>query len=169
MNPYLIIAALVALAAAGAGGFYEGRVTGINSQKVADQGQFDATNAALTKQKADAAVILAQANADNLALMQARDTLKTNLEKAHAAAQIATDAVRTQLAGSSLRFAVPSAGRGEGGAGAQSPGSDPAGNASPAYCVVSAETDAALKAIAYDADTLRDDYTLLYNWAHSLK
>lgn len=169
MNPYLIIGALLALAAAAGGGFYEGHKTGIDGQKVADQAQFDAINAGLTKQKADAAALLAQANADNAALAVARDTLKTTLETEREKNRAATDSLHTQLAGVGLRFRAQGAGCGASGGGTQAAGTDPAAAQSSAVVQLPDALAASLRQLAYDADKLRDDYALCYGYATQVR
>lgn len=59
MNPWIIVAFILALIGAYFGGERHGRGAGVDAQKVADQSQFDQINRDLEKQKATAASILA--------------------------------------------------------------------------------------------------------------
>lgn len=167
MSPYLIIGFLIALAVAGAGGYVEGHKFGVDQQSVADQAQFDKVNADIAKQKADANATYKAKADEALALTAQRDQLKNQMEVQHAKDSKATDDARTQLAGERLRFAQDS-GSGGGGSSTSSANANPASNNGPATCELSEQTSEPLKQIVYDADKLRDDYALLYNWSHSL-
>lgn len=170
MSPWAILAIVVAFGGCLAGAEHFGDVRGTNQQKVADQTQFDKVNADLAKNKADAAQIYETEQAKIIALQGERDAAKTQLENEHADNEKATNALRSQLAGERLRFAAAQdTGSRAGGAGAMPANANPASDSTAAVCVVSDAVDADLKSIAYDADSLRDDYKLLYEWAHSLK
>lgn len=163
MNPYLIIGALIALMAVGAAGLAEGRHIGLVEQSQTDQKQFDAINAGLTAQKAQAAKLLADTNSENMAILKQRTDLQTQLEKAHVAAQIATDSLRTQLAGSSLRFASPeSTGSGASGGSAKATGQSADSPAATAVIQLPDKITSDLRQLAYDADALKDSYTACY-------
>jgi hypothetical protein len=170
MNPYLIIGFIVALIFVGAGGFKVGDTYGTNQQKAADQEQFDDINQKLAGQKTEAAGILKTKNAENLALMVERDTLKTNLEKEHAQAQAATAAARDHFAGLGLRFQPAEAAGCRLGSGcAGSPQADPSGAHGAAVVELPAAVTASLRSIAYDADTLADSYRECYGYAQQVK
>lgn len=147
-----------------------GYARGVAEQKATDQKEFDRINKALAEQKAEANKLFAQKSAEVLALMQERAQLNQRLETQHAENQAATAALRDKYAGVGLRFrATEAPGRGDGGGSTTGAQANPAGHSTAPVCVVSREVDADLKSIAYDADTLRDDYKLLYEWAHGLK
>lgn len=169
MNPYMILGAVIFLAVACAGSAWEGHSIGVNSQKAEDQAQFDQINASLTQQKADAHAKLEKALGDNLDVMSEREEAKAQLEKEREIHRTGTNALRTQLAFAGMRLPAETSGCGGGGGGTETPASSAPGDASPAFCVVSAAAAQSLRDIAFDADTLRDDYKLLYDWAHSLK
>lgn len=170
MNPYLIIGALVALAAAFGGGDYLGHGRGIDEQKVADQKIFDQINAGLAKQKAEANALYQQAQADIIALQAERDDLKTTLEKEREEARKTTDDLRSKYAGLSLRFrSVQSGGNRPNGAGAQSAGGNPASPATASVLQLPDQVAGNLRQLAFDADKLRDDYALCYGYANKVK
>lgn len=170
MNIYfgIFFAILIACACAAAG--FEGHKIGVEHQQAVDHAQFDRINADIAKQKTQAAAILADANAANLKLATDRDALKTNLGKAHAAAEIATNSLRVQLVGSSLRFAADK----DSGCGPSSPstastGTNAASPAAPAIVRLPDETARRLFAIAFEADQLADAYRECYGWAQQVK
>lgn len=170
MNPWLIVGFLVALIVAAAGGFKAGDTYGTDQQKVADQVEFDRINQGIADQKTKAASLLAQKNAENLALMEERDTLKTNLEKEHAQAQAATAAARDHFAGLGLRFKpaeAPGCRLGSGCAG--SPATDAAGTHAAPTVELPAAITASLRSIAFDADNLADAYRECYGYAQQVR
>lgn len=170
MNLYLALglAILIALACAASG--YEGDLIGKDTQSVADQAKFDRFNQQIASQKIQAAAILADANAANLKLATDRDALKTQLEKAHAAATIATNSLHTQLAGSVLRFAADkdSGCRGSGSS-TTATGTDAASSAAPITIQLPRKIQEDLDALMLEADQQRDAYALCYGWAQSVK
>jgi hypothetical protein len=146
--------------------YHSGHSTGVLEQKAEDQVQFDKINADITKQKAEAAAILAKANAEILAGVAREADVKTQLEKTRETNRKATNDLANQLAGHRLQFAAQgpgSWGSGPGSGGAETKTTSDSGAAT---CIVSEAVDRSLKAIVLDADTLRDDYKLLYDWAH---
>lgn len=170
MNPYLIIGALIALAAAFFGGDYLGHGRGIDEQKVEDQKQFDQINDGLAKQKAEANTIYRQAQADIITLQTERDALKTTLENEREAARKTTDDLRTKYAGLSLRFkSAKTAGDRGNSAGTQSAGSNPAGPAAASVLQLPDQVAVDLRQLAFDADTLKDDYAKCYGYAEKMK
>lgn len=170
MNPYIIIGALIALAAAFFGGDHLGHGRGVNEQKVADQKQFDQINAERAKQKAEANALYQQAQADIIALQADRDALKTTLEKEREEARKTTDDLRTKYAGLSLRFrSVQSGGNRQDGAGAKGAGGNPASPAATTVLQLPDQVAGNLRQLAFDADKLRDDYALCYGYANKVK
>jgi hypothetical protein len=104
MNPYIIIAVLLAIAGAFAGGEIDGQKRGDADRVIADQKQFDAINAKITAQKAEANSLLEKAQADIITAQAAADSFKTQLEKDSETRQTQIDTLRRQYAGVSLRF-----------------------------------------------------------------
>jgi hypothetical protein len=168
MSPWTLLAGLVLAISLFGGGYYKGNQAGINAEKVRTQGIIDGYNLQIAEQKAEANKQYRDA-ADQALKDQRKNELLTNeLEKAHVQNQRDTNRLRDAYAAYSLRFhAEEDSGRGDSDHGAEGGKASAAGNATPAYCVVSREVDAALKSIAYDCDSLRDDYRLLYDWAHA--
>ena len=170
INPYTILGGVLLLIAVAVGGYSFGHKYGTATQAATDQKTFDSINAQLTKQKADANALMQGKQAEIIALQTERDNFKTQLEAQYAQNRKATESLRGQLASVKLRFAAAkNTGSGTNGSSTVSGTSNAAGNAATTYCVVSDTVDATLKSIVHDADTLRDDYTLLYNWAHGVK
>lgn len=167
MNP---LAALILMIVIAAGGFFAGHHVGENAQKVADQAQFDGINQKLADQKTEAAGILKERNAENLALMAERDQLKTDLEKTREDNRKATDDLRRKYSSVGLRFQpAQAAGAGCGGRGAEGASADPSGVDAPTAVELPAALTASLRQIAYDADTLADEYRECYGYAQAVR
>ncbi len=140
------------------------------AQSKTDQTAFDKVNAGLTAQARQANKLIQDAQANIEALATERDALKTKLEIDHANYQTSNDALRSKYSAISLRFAAAKDSGGRVSCGDAMPGNANApSDAGTPYCIVSTEVDAALKTIAYDCDSLRGDYTLLYEWAHAVR
>lgn len=149
---------------------YKGFVRGVDAQKALDQKVFDAINTELAEQKASAEKLYRELATKALAETARADAFKNDLEKARAINRNLTNDTARQLAGVRLRFAAETSAAGAAcgpGGGSPSSGQAPAtGNAAGSSCVLSGPVEAAIKLIAFDADTLRDDYKLLYDWAN---
>lgn len=170
MNIYFSVAFAVLIGGACIASGIEGHKIGKESQQAADQKQFDQYNQAVVSQKIQAAAILADANAANLKLATDRDNLKTQLGKAHEAASIATNSLRTQLAGSSLRFtADKDSGCGDGGASPADAKTDTASAPTTPAVRLPDATSRTLLTLAFEADQLADSYRECYGWAQSVK
>ena len=168
-NPWMILAAVVAWAASILTAGVIGLHVGEDRQQVADQKQIDATNAQISENKSEAARLMQTAQQANIDLMTQRDTLKTQLEQDHVKNQQITNNLRASYTGG-LRFAASeSAGRGDCGGGTVPQATAPASPPVPAVCQLSNEATSDLRQLAYDADDLRDAYTLCYDWAHAVK
>lgn len=161
-NPYVLLALFIALAAAIAGAGYEGHKFGVDQQKAADQGQFDAFNKQVDANKAQAAALLAKANADILAAITERDQAKHQLEVTYAQAQQATDTLRTQFASQRLRFTIPTPAAGNGGGGTDGTAPDANRPAGPTVVQLPDQISSDLWQLAYDADKLKDAYAACY-------
>lgn len=166
MNPWIILAAVIALAGASLGGYTTGRSAGVNAQKVTDQTRFDEINQALTDQKAEANAAYRSFQEHNLALVVERDRLKTDLEKRHAQDAAATDADRRHYAGLGLRFR-PAENAGSGNCGL-STGSAEADASSPdaaAAVELPATITSDLRQLTFESDQLADAYRKCYGYA----
>lgn len=170
MNIYFGIFFAILIAAACAASGYEGHKIGVEHQQAVDQKQFDAYNQQIASQKAQAAAILADANAANLKLAMDRDLLKTRLERERGAAQKITEGLRTELAGVKLRF-IPDqgAGCGDSGSGTASAGANPASPAAPGVMELPAEISRNLLELAFKADQLKDNYATCYAYVQQVK
>ena len=149
---------------------YKGFVRGVDAQKAIDQVVFDKINQELSDAKETAARVYRELANKVLAEAARADAFKSDLEKARAINQSKTNDMARKLAGMRLRFASAAgpegAGCRTGGDRASSIAPAPPGDAAAASCVLSGPVETAIKLIVFDADTLRDDYKLLYEWAH---
>lgn len=137
-----------------------GYKTGGNSVRVEYQN-------AINVQKAEADKIIQE----NIAFVQKsikdNETIKSTLEKERQANVKTTNDLRTQLANNGLRFKSNQCG-------ASSTNTMPAkdntaSNTETASIELPAKITASLRELAYDCDTLRDDYTLLHNFLQETK
>lgn len=166
VNPYLIIGAMLAIAASFFCGDYVGHGRGIDEQKVSDQREFDRISAEIMKQKAEASALYRQAQADIIALQVERDRLKNELEAKREIDRKATDDRRTEFAGRGLRFnPIEDPRAREDGGGPQGAGSNPASPVTPTALELPASLTASLRLLAFDADKLADDYRECYGYA----
>lgn len=136
------------------------RLEGAKSQKQIDDN-------ALAIQKQSAAAELAVATKEATQRKLDADAATHKLEIEHADNQANTERLHTALASVKLRFAAEP-GCGTCSADSKADSGAPASNASSATCIVSDKVSADLKSIVYDADKLRDDYKLLYDWARTV-
>ncbi len=167
MNPYLIIGLMVAGLSLVTGGYALGNKNGRNAQAVLQQAEFDRVNATLTENKRVAANALLQAQADIIKLQSDRDTFKTKLGEQYAKNRADTDAIRDRLLNSRLQFDSEITGCWAGSGSTLSTSGNTAGNNASARCELPATITENLQQLTLDADRLRDDYWLLYNFNHS--
>ena len=169
MNPYTILGGILVWGASLAGAGWWAHGVGVNAQKVADQAIFDRYETASREQETAANNLLHQKEQELIELVLDREALTNQLEKTHASAQRTTNALRGELAGERLRFAAREDSCGKSGGSTSRAGPDSASNPAPALVELPAEIEGRLRELAYDADTLRDDYALLYGWSHAVK
>lgn len=169
MNPTLILAAILAVIATFGIGFSSGRHAGIVDQKAVDQVQFDKINRDTAEQKTQANALYRKKQDDNLALMLERDQLKTRLEKQHATNQANTAALRDKYTGLGLHFTAEAPRLGNGSRCAPSPGADPASNEPAAVVQLPGEIAENLRRLAFDADSLADDYRKCYGYVEQVR
>lgn len=156
LKPYIIVAVLVGFLAAFGFGFRMGG----NSVKVEYQEK-------LNKQQAEADQIIQQ-NIDDLLTTQAEnDLIKYNLEKERQSHAKETNRIRTELASAGLRF-IPTT-SGQSGSNQVPNPANAAIDASAASIELPKEITSNLRELAFDCDTLRDDYQLLYQFNHGAK
>jgi hypothetical protein len=169
-NPWFILGGVLLVLALVAGAGVKGHSMGVDAQKAMDQAQFDAINAALTKQKSEANALLQKAQGDIIALQQQRDSFKTQLEVKDAQNRNATAALTAKYSGLQLRFrTAQSAGCGAGSASAVSSPANAASDAGTAIAVLPDAVTASLRQLAIDADNLNDAYKLCYGYATKVK
>ena len=139
------------------------------AQASKDQARFDQINADLTKQKNDVNTIISKAAAAAAALAQERDELKTKLETEHAQNQAATNDLRTKYAGLRLRFQSAQGGCRPSSSSSVSEASVSPVSTAPAECVIPDTITGRLRELTADADALRDNYRLCYDYVKSAR
>lgn len=159
LNPWLILAAVLALVGVGAGGYYAGHSAGVNTQRVADQTQFDKINADLTTQKTAANKLLADAQTKDIANAEHNQQIAQEIEHRDENNRAKTAALQQQYSGLSLRYAAATdPRRGQGGS-SPDPAASAAPSAEPGPIVQLPNSLAAnLRQYATDADGLADEY-----------
>lgn len=166
MNPYIIIAAIIALAGAFFGGERIGHRNGVNQQKVADQAQFDKVNTDLAKQKAEAARLYEQAQKDIITKQTAEAEFKTQLEKQRAQANTTITALRRDYDARSLRFTIKDPGCRAGGGDSSATQGNPASPATTTEVQLPDSIARNLRQLVEDADSLKIEYQACYDWAN---
>jgi len=147
-------------------GFAYGAKHGKNSQKAADQIQFDKINAERTAQKEQAAATMQKAQQEIISLQAERAAFNARLEKVHADNAAAIDALRSQLATRGLRFRAPQ-GAGNRSCSANPQGSAPSAPSSAPATVIQLPDSIArdLRQLTFDADQLSNEYRKCYAWS----
>lgn len=166
-NPWMILGVLLAFLAVGGGGYGYGHHNGVNAQKVAGQGMVDKVNDDLAAQKTEAAILLKKSNDRLLQTLADRDAVKAQLENTHVANQAATTALRNQYAALGLRFRTQGAGCGGSGGNSVPEASAPASDTTTTDIQLPDSITRNLRQLAEACDSLKDDYKLLYDWAHT--
>jgi hypothetical protein len=156
IKPYFAIAALIALLVV----FGFGYRTGSNAVTVKYQ-------ADIAKQNAEAQQIINDNNDKLQTLQVERDTIKSKLENERQANVKTTNDLRTKLASTSLRFKSSTGGKGS--TDSLSETTNTASNTNSTSTELPTTITASLRELAYDCDTLRDDYALLYNFVRDVK
>jgi len=167
MNQYIIIALVWAGSLFSVGVWQHG--AGVDSQKVADQVEFDRINAGIAEQKAQANAAYRLVQEHNILVMKERDTLKTKLQQEQLTNAKAINDLRTRYANVGLRYVTKDARLGDSGNSAMLGTGSAAGNVFAETRELPAAITASLRSIAYDCDALNVDYRLLYDWVHTGK
>ena len=155
IKPYLSIVIVLALIAV----FFYGHHVGANAVTVKYQAE-------IAKQNEEAQKIINDNNEKLQTLQVERDTIKSKLENERQANVKATNDLRVKLSANGLRF------KSTGGKSCTDQVSNKANTASntdTASTELPASITASLRELAYDCDTLRDDYALLYNFVRDVK
>ena len=156
LKPYLIIAALVGFLLV----FGFGYRMGGNSVKVEYQAKLNAQQAQADK--------LIQENIDYLLATQAEnDAFKQTIEKERQSHVKETSRIRSELATVSLRFKPITSGAS--GSDQVPSSANTANNTNTASIELPKEIAANLRELAYDCDTLRNDYEVLYKFNNGVK
>lgn len=161
---YQIGATLVAAGAAFGIGYTVGHTAGEDARAVADQAQFDARNAALTRQKAEANTALEGVLIANAAEAASQASNLHSLETKNAQDLAATRATFARGATRQLYIRVPARRCGDRSGGttaAQAPAPSPPPTSD---VELPAETARRVLAVGLDADTLADNYRLCYRF-----
>lgn len=166
-NPWVLLGLLLGFLVVGASGYAVGKSHGVTAQKVEDQRAIDSINKQLSDQKTEAAAILKRSNDDLQAARDERDGIKDQMEKQHVKDQSVTNALRDKYAGLSLRFVTKTPGCGSSGADTVPQAGGAASNTSTAVVQLPDTLARDLRQSAAACDSLKDDYKLLYDWAHA--
>lgn len=167
LNPWIILAVVLAIVGAGGGGFVSGHHFGTAAQKVEDQTEFDRINKQITERKAVADAMYR--NAQAIIIQQAADMAQADnqREKERQSNVKAINDLRSRYAAVGLRFSTGQA-SGLGGCRLSADGqsADPSSHDGSTEIQLPDKIEQRLREIAYDADALIVDYTILYEWAH---
>jgi hypothetical protein len=137
---------------------------GVNVQKGRDAEAIAQVNQQIADNIAQASKIERESTQQVIALQQERDAFKTKLQQEHLQNVKNTNDLRTKLSSTRLRFSAKNAGCGDSGKNNVPTEGDTASDASPAQIELPEEIANDLRGIAYDCDTLKDDYTQLYDF-----
>ena len=170
MNPWIILGAVTAMIIALAGAAYEGHSIGVNSQKAADQKQFDDINNRLAAQKVEANGLYRKQQDENLIVMTERDKLKNQLGEQDAKNRKSVLVLNANLATAKLQFRTSqTTGCGNGGGSAVGSGGNSASTQSTSVVQLPDKVTSDLRQFALDADLLAADYKLCYGYATKVK
>ena len=122
--------------------------------------------AALNEQKAEADQIIQENIRFVQEVVSENEAIKSKIEKERQAHVKTTHDLRNQLSSLSLRFKSPS---GASGSDAVPTKDNAASDTSAARIELPASITTSLRTIAFDCDTLRDDYEALYNFLWDIK
>lgn len=147
-------------------GYFTGHSHGVDSQKVADQFSIDKVNAKIEENKRIANAEMANAQQAVIELQAEREKFKTKIEQERQTNVETTNKLHDAYAAYSLRFRSDDQRSWCGGENSVPATGTASGDNGTSVCVISDETSKSLRNIAYEADQLRDDYRLLYDWAH---
>ena len=164
MNQYVVIALAWLVSLVGVGAWQHG--AGVDSQKVADQVEFDRINSETAEMKAQANAAYRLVQDANAQVMKDRDAIKTSLLKEKQSNVEAINAIRAVYANVGLRYSTKDAGLGNGGANTLPGTGNAAGNVASNERELPAAITAGLRAIAYDCDASAVEYRTLYEWAN---
>ena len=167
LNPWVLLGIGVAMISIAAAAHMHGVKQGQLQQLAVQNELINKVNNKLAANKAEAAKLIKERQDEIDTLIAKRDALIFRLETERQANVKVTNDLRTKYAGLQLRFKSATTTRGGiGGTDEMHVGQAATGNAETASCVISDETTTALREIAYDCDTLRDDYKLLYDFVN---
>jgi len=167
MNPWVILALVLAFFGVGGSSFMYGDHVGTLGQQVKDQKQFDQINAKTAENKKIADAIYR--NAQAIIIQQAADrALSDNQREKERQTDAKTNTdLRAKYDATVLRFHTAQAsGPRNCGTNTNSPGASTSGDTTTTEVQIPDEIARKLRSLVFDADSLSTDYALLYNWAH---
>ena len=167
MNPWVILALVLAFLGVGGSSFMYGDHVGTLGQQVKDQKQFDQINADIAKNKVIADAIYR--NAQAIIIQQASDrALSDNQREKERQTDAKTNSdLRAKYDATILRFrTTKTPGPGDCSGNSSGSSSSTPGDSGTVEVQIPDEIARKLRSIVFDADSLSTDYTLLYNWAH---
>lgn len=166
-SPLQLLIGLVALLSVFGTGYGVGHSHGVDSQKVADQQAIDKVTAQIAENKRIANAELTNALNGVIAIQTERDKFKTKLQQEHQENVQTTDRLHSAYESIRLRFAADPARSGASCDNALPTKGNAPGNDGTSVCQLSEEATRSLRQIALDADRLRDDYKLLYDYVRA--
>lgn len=170
INPWIVLGVGAVILAVGIGAERAGYQRGVNAEKVASQGKLDKLNDDLAKQEALANHELEVANAENMRIVSEREKLKHQLGANREKAVVAANELRNVLAVERLRFGTtePAISGTSCDSAKAGSGSSPS-VASPTIVQLPDAVTRDLRSFAYDAEKLRIDYQLCYDYAQQVR
>lgn len=142
---------------------------GVNVQKGRDAEAIAQVNQQIADNIAQASKIERESTQQVIALQQERDTFKTKLQQEHLQNVKNTNDFRTKLGTTSLRFNAKDARCGDSSQDNVPAQGDTASDTNSAQIELPAEVANDLRELAYDCDTLKDDYTQLFDFVWGAK
>lgn len=167
LNPWFLLILLIGLFGGGLYAYEEGVKHGKLIQSAADTMAIKVVNDKIDANKVEANTLLQNSLNDVIALQTERDQLRTKLLKEHQNNVQTTNKLHAAYAAYSLRFTAENVGSGSGGAGKVSDKTGTASNTASTVIQLPDQIAKNLHELAYDCDSLNDDYKLLYNAVHS--
>jgi len=169
-NPWAILGAVLTAILLFVSGHHIGYKDGVLAQTVADQIKITEVSAKIeaNKREANAQLIAATKNVSDILIERA--DLHTKLEQEHQQNVETTDRLHTALDAVRLSYVRSGdSGPGPSGSDSVSTSGQSTGNAEADRIELPADASRFLFTQAYQCDSLRDDYALLYRWAHQVK
>ena len=163
LNPWIILAALIGLLSGGVYTYEAGVHHGETTQYAIDQIEIAKVNKKVVDNNTIASNLLIAKQSEVIMKQMELDKAKTQLQQEHQKNVQTTNKLHAAYAAYSLRFQATDGNAGQSGANTLSASGDQASNAASAVIQLPDKIARNLRQLAYDCDSLNDDYKLLYN------